>query len=167
MVDLVQKVIYICCIVLNADCPVRKTVARSHNMPNFYHLLFAFASTITIILLSLLTLFSHYSSEHFRGKWTPRKPGQRKRQGSSRSNIGRICLGFLDYVGELYLEPFFIGSTGTIRAEIKEVKLVNQGKQVTRTYWYHHSFPHPEPQTRRLPISSEEISQSSLRPSHM
>ncbi|WP_395488971.1 tyrosine-type recombinase/integrase [Cedecea davisae] len=91
------------------------------------------------------------------GEMDPRKPGQRKRQGAHVANIGRICLGFLDYVGELYLEPFFIGSTGTIRAEIKEVKLVNQGKQVTRTYWYHHSFPHPEPQTRRLPISSRNI----------
>ncbi|EQA0897491.1 site-specific integrase [Escherichia coli] len=73
------------------------------------------------------------------------------------ANIGRICLGFLGYVGELYLEPSFIGATGTIRAEMKEVKIVKQGKQITRTYWHHHSFPHPKPQTRRLPINSKNI----------
>jgi integrase len=73
------------------------------------------------------------------------------------ANIGRTCLGFLGYVGDLYLEPSFIGATGTIRAEVKEFKLTNQGKQIVRTYWHHHSFPNPEPQTRRLPISSANI----------
>ena len=91
------------------------------------------------------------------GETDPRKPGQIKRQGAHVANIGRICLGFLGYVGELYLEPSFIGATGTIRAEMKEVKIVKQGKQITRTYWHHHSFPHPEPQTRRLPINSKNI----------
>lgn len=91
------------------------------------------------------------------GEMDPRKPGQRKRQGAHVANIGRICLGFLGYVGELYLDASFIGATGTIRAETKEIKLVNHGKQIVRTYWYHHSFPNPEPQTRRLPINSNNI----------
>lgn len=92
------------------------------------------------------------------GEMDPRKPGQRKRQGAHVASIGRVCLGFLGYVGELYLEPSFIGATGTIRAEMKEIKLGNQGKQIVRTYWHHHSFPHPEPQTRRLPINLTNIS---------
>ncbi|MFS3897077.1 hypothetical protein ACLZTU_25970, partial [Raoultella ornithinolytica] len=92
------------------------------------------------------------------GEMDPRKPGQRKRQGAHVANIGRVCLGFLGYVGELYLDPSFIGATGTIRAEMKEIKLGNQGKQIVRTYWHHHSFPHPEPQTRRLPINLTNIS---------
>ncbi|EKN3687220.1 TPA: site-specific integrase [Yersinia enterocolitica] len=91
------------------------------------------------------------------GEMDTRKPGQRKRQAAHVANIGRTCLGFLGYVGELYLEPSFIGATGTIRAETKEVKLTNLGNQITRTYWHHHSFPHPEPQTRRLPINSKNI----------
>lgn len=91
------------------------------------------------------------------GEVDPRKAGQRKRQGAHVANVGRICLGFLGYVGELYLDPSFIGATGTIRAETKEIKLVNHGKQIVRTYWHHHSFPHPEPQTRRLPINSKNI----------
>ena len=63
----------------------------------------------------------------------------------------------MGYVGELYLEPCFIGATGTIRAETKEFKLSNRGKQIVRTYLHHHSFPNPEPQTRRLPINSANI----------
>lgn len=91
------------------------------------------------------------------GEMDPRKPEQRKRQAAHVANIGRACLGFLGYVGELYLERSFIGATGTIRAETREIKLANQGKQIARVYWHHHSFPHPEPQTRRLPISSKNI----------
>lgn len=91
------------------------------------------------------------------GEMDPRKPEQRKRQAAHVASIGRICLSFLGYVGELYLEPSFIGATGTIRAEMKKVKLAGQGKQVTRSYWHHHSFPHPEPPTRRLPINSKNI----------
>ncbi|HGH5397460.1 TPA: tyrosine-type recombinase/integrase [Raoultella planticola] len=87
----------------------------------------------------------------------PKKPGQRIRQAAHVANIGRICLGFLGYVGELYLEPSFIGATGTIRAETKEVKLASLRKNISRIYWHHHSFPHPEPQTRRLPINSKNI----------
>jgi site-specific recombinase XerD len=116
---------------------------------------FCFNNNLSFIDLtdSLFSLFIRT----LQGELNPRKPGQRKRQGSHVTNIGRICLGFLGYVGELYLEPSFIGATGTIRAETKQLKLINQGQQITRTYLHHHSFPHPEPQTRRLPINSKNI----------
>lgn len=91
------------------------------------------------------------------GEMDPRKPEQRKRRAAHVANIGRTCLGFLGFVGELYLEPSFVGAAGTIRAETKEFKLAGQRKQVVRTYWHHHSFPNPEPPTRRLPINSTNI----------
>lgn len=91
------------------------------------------------------------------GETHANKMGQQKRQPSHVITIGRICLGFLAYVGEIYSDAAFVGPAGTIRAESKKFTLANKGKPIVRYYWHHHAFPNPEPLTCRLPIATVDI----------
>ncbi len=76
-------------------------------------------------------------------------------------SIGRTCLEFLSSVGRLYQDDEFVGPNGQILAEQKEYVYRGRGirssKQRSRKYWHHHSFPTPDAEKRRSPITSSAI----------
>jgi len=83
------------------------------------------------------------------------------RDANSVIAIGRKCLDFLSYVGRHYNEDEFVGTKGRIKAEMKEHIIIwGKGfkkKKMVRIYWYHHSFPSPDPKKKGLPISTENV----------
>lgn len=82
------------------------------------------------------------------------------RQGSGqvRSNtttiqIGRTCLSFFEFCGELIGLTDFVGPTGQIRAK----RVQSRGHQGYQVYWQHRSFPKRSSIVTRGPIPKDAI----------
>lgn len=88
-----------------------------------------------------------------------KNPNIKIRDANTSINIGRNCLDFLDCVGRFHHQPNFVSQEGRIKAEKKDIQINIQGrnKSLHRSYWQHHSFSHPDPKVRVLPISSDNI----------
>ena len=91
----------------------------------------------------------------------PRDPSRRRRDDATVIAIGRTCLGFLHSVARHHGDDEFIHPGGRVRAEMRELrpKPDNDGRPSgpVRRYWHHPAFPKPEPQRRRMPISTPTI----------
>lgn len=89
------------------------------------------------------------------------EPGVKVRDANSVIAIGRNCLDFLFSVGRFHDDDGFIGLKGRIEARRKECAVFlegrSEGKKIVGNYWHHHSFPTPDPQRSRLPISSVNV----------
>lgn len=85
----------------------------------------------------------------------------RSRSGTTIIQIGRTCIRFLVFIGDLYDLPNFLGPTGSIRAQ-KTIfaggyrKRAGQSSAPKLT-WTHSSFPLSSPQKRGMPISRDDI----------
>jgi len=97
------------------------------------------------------------------GEKKAKVPTTSARNANSVIAIGRICLDFLSVIGETFAKEDFVGPTGTIRAERKEI-LINPRRsggpssvKIVSKHWHHHSFPTPAAIVRRLPISSDVV----------
>lgn len=81
---------------------------------------------------------------------------QKSRSPEQVRAIGKVCLDFLNCVGELFAIADFVSPTGVIKAEYRahKIKTENCG-EITRFYWHHHSFPFEDAndQRMRIPIS--------------
>lgn len=91
-----------------------------------------------------------------------RDPTQKRRNATSVVMIGRNCLAFLDSLGRQAGDPTFVAPDGRIRACIREhvVKISGaprKGATKTVRYWHHTALPNPDPQQKRLPISTANI----------
>lgn len=82
-----------------------------------------------------------------------------KRNANSVIDIGRACLDFLRCVGLFYLDENLISPNGRIRVQKKKLIIRRDGfnKTIYKEYWHHHSFPTPDQEKKRLPISTENI----------
>lgn len=90
----------------------------------------------------------------------PSSPEKKARDSNSIINIGRTCLHFLSFVGDMYCIDNFLGTNGQIRAELKESTIRDSRdnvKKIIKRYWHHRSFPTADPLKKRLPISNLNI----------
>lgn len=88
---------------------------------------------------------------------------EEKRKGENTiTATGRVCLDFLNFVGNIYEDETFVHPHGTILAESKDYRapLDSQSyhsKYVFRTYWHHHTFSSGDRVKSRNPISRATI----------
>jgi site-specific recombinase XerD len=88
-----------------------------------------------------------------------KNPQQKVRDSSSVVAIGRNCLEFLQVVGDLNNVKDFVGPSGCIAVEERQVVVRKRhGAPLVRKYLHHHSFPVQDPKNKRLPISEENVS---------
>lgn len=85
--------------------------------------------------------------------------GERQRSNNEVIKIGRRCIDFLIFIGELFNSSNFIGEKlCRINVMQKEYRVKRKGKHsFVRKYWDHTDFPDPDPEQRRLPISSTVV----------
>ncbi|MEN5208104.1 site-specific integrase [Stenotrophomonas terrae] len=98
-----------------------------------------------------------------RNERCPRDPSRRQRDDTTVIAIGRTCLSFLLSVARHYGDDDFIHPSGRIRAEVHEHRPTTDSDRNksagVRRYWHHPAFPNPEPQRKRMPISTASIEQ--------
>lgn len=84
---------------------------------------------------------------------------ERKRSARTVVRIGRRCLDFLEFIGELHGIDGFVSQEGCIQAWKKSsVQKERKGRQRrVLTYWYHSSFPPLSPQHKRHLIKQDYI----------
>lgn len=83
---------------------------------------------------------------------------KRKRSTNSVVAIGRRCLDFLAFVGEVHDDENFIGPKGRIIAtkESAPASKVMKGKgNILVRYWFHRALPQQDRFLKRLPITTE------------
>lgn len=75
--------------------------------------------------------------------------------------IGRNCIQLLVTVGKFHSIQEFIGEKGRIRASKQVVTIIpSKGKKpIQKEVWTHASFPMPDPEKRRDPISQANIAE--------
>lgn len=101
--------------------------------------------------------FSDYIDE-LRKEISPRNPSAPRRTEDTISEIGRVWLDFLGFVGRMHGYENFVAPEGRIRATEKTYDQVNSfGLKTRRTYLTHHSFGPPSRKKKRNPISVEQI----------
>lgn len=104
--------------------------------------------------------FSQFINET-RAECAEYNPEVKKKNENTVTDVGRVCLDFLNFVGNFHGDESFVSGEGTIRAERKdaEIKISGQGsgKKKNVTYWHHHSFSGGERLRTRNPISNENI----------
>lgn len=101
--------------------------------------------------------FTDYIDE-LRRETSPRNPSVKKRTEDSISEIGRVWLDFLGFVGRMHGYKDFVSPEGRIRATEKTYDAVdNFGLKTRRTYLMHHSFGPPSRKKKRNPITVEQI----------
>lgn len=84
--------------------------------------------------------FSDFISE-LREEPVATDPSIKKRTETTLRTIGRICLDFLQFVGQLYGDKSFVSESGTIRAVEKHITVFTRtGRAVKRSYLHHHSL---------------------------
>ncbi len=85
-------------------------------------------------------------------------PGTRKRTEDTISDIGRVWLDFLGFVGRLHGYQDFVAPEGRIRVMEKTYNIVDRsGRKLSRSYLAHHSFGPPSRKKKRNPITVEQI----------
>lgn len=77
----------------------------------------------------------------------------RIREANTTVDIGRLCLRFLEHVGELSGQKNFVGPGGAIHAKRRQTS--QDG--ITKVTWEHPSFPVGSGNKTRLPISRSQI----------
>lgn len=103
--------------------------------------------------------FTSYIGE-LRQELSPENPALKKRTEDSITEIGRVWLDFLGFVGRLNGNDDFVSPEGRIRAQTKTFELLdNHGNVTKRTYLVHHSFGPPSRRKSRDPITTEQILQ--------
>ncbi|MBB2885060.1 tyrosine-type recombinase/integrase [Pseudomonas sp. CT11-2] len=85
------------------------------------------------------------------------QPNQRKRTERTIVGIGRRCLSFLAYVGEMSGLHNFVGIDGTISIYMVDSVYYRNGKAFTRSSVHHRSFRTPEAKKTRQPIGEATI----------
>ncbi|MBW1245516.1 tyrosine-type recombinase/integrase [Pseudomonas tolaasii] len=101
--------------------------------------------------------FTEYITE-LRVEPSPKNPSIKKRTEDSISEIGRVWLDFLGFVGRLHSHDDFISPEGRIRAVMKTFEFIDVGgNKSRRTYLVHHSFGPPSRRKSRNPITTEQI----------
>lgn len=101
--------------------------------------------------------FTDYIHE-LRQESSPRNPALRKRTEDSISEIGRVWLDFLGFVGRMHGYQDFVSPEGRIRAEEKSFEIIDQqGRKTRRFYLSHHSFGPPSRKIERNPVTLEQI----------
>ncbi|MBL8517308.1 MAG: site-specific integrase [Betaproteobacteria bacterium] len=88
--------------------------------------------------------------------------GNAVRESNAVILIGHCCLDFLKCVGRFHSESNFLGKTGRIRTQEKELKIQADGTRWVRNsivvkQTHHRSFPTASAFRKRLPISSEHV----------
>lgn len=100
-------------------------------------------------------LFTDFIYE-LRKETSPKNSSQKKKDEPTITTTGRVCLDFLDYVGNFYGDTTFVSPEGTIRGEQKKQTI--EGKNpIVKTYWHHHSFSTGGRKRKRKPISQTNI----------
>ncbi|GAB1623179.1 tyrosine-type recombinase/integrase [Agarivorans albus] len=99
-------------------------------------------------------LFTDFISS-LRKERDSRNPKHKRKTEDTISNTGRVCLDFLDFIGNFYGEVNFVGKNGVIRGEKKNQ--VHPGKKTPTFYWDHHSFFWAGRKVTRKPVSQENI----------
>lgn len=84
-------------------------------------------------------------------------PLKRKRLDATIINIGRVCLNFLEWVGQFHGDPNFVSANGTIKISITEIVRSINNQNKTTQHREHHSFPLPHREHSRSPISDHNI----------
>lgn len=92
-----------------------------------------------------------------RTEYDPRKPHKRKKGERRITTIGRKCLRFLAYVGEVYGIHNHVGIGGTISIEMVDSIYYRNGKAFKRASVHHRSFRTPEAKKSRKPIGEATI----------
>lgn len=99
-------------------------------------------------------LFTDFISS-LRKEREPRTPKHKRKTEHTISNTGRVCLDFLDFIGNFNGEVNFVGKNGVIRGEKRSQ--VHPGKKTPTFYWDHHSFFGAGRKVTRKPVSQENI----------
>ncbi|EKB1966234.1 TPA: tyrosine-type recombinase/integrase [Vibrio parahaemolyticus] len=98
--------------------------------------------------------FTDFISE-LRKERDTRNPRHKRKNEETISNTGRVCLDFLDYVGNFYGENNFVSKDGVIYAEKKSY--TSPSKKTPTNYWDHHSFIWAGRKKSRKPVSQKNI----------
>ena len=87
-----------------------------------------------------------------------KRPGQKRRSPEQVRAIGKVCLDFLNFVGDLFGNVGFVSLSGTIKAEYRSHKIKTENRdEITRYYWHHHSFPFDDANDKRLRLPISKI----------
>ncbi|NER62424.1 site-specific integrase, partial [Pseudomonas sp. MAFF212428] len=96
--------------------------------------------------------------EELRVEPSPKNPSVRKRTEDSITEVGRVWLDFLGFVGRLHGYDEFVSPEGRIRAVMKTFEFIDaSGNKSKRSYLVHHSFGPPSRRKSRNPITTEQI----------
>lgn len=90
-----------------------------------------------------------------RGLQSKVENGELQRSSNAVIKIGRKCIDFLIFIGELHDNTDFIGESNCrITVTQREIKKQRTGKRaLVRKYWDHADLPDPDPIRKKLPIS--------------
>ena len=86
-----------------------------------------------------------------------RAPSEQKRSERTITSIGRRCLKFLHYIGEIHGVKNFVGTNGTIAIEMIESIGYRNGVAFKRYSVHHRSFRKANAKERRKPIAEATI----------
>jgi integrase len=111
---------------------------------------FCFSNDITMIDIS-----DNIFAQFIRGLQSRNKNGELKRSSNAVIKIGRKCIDFLIFIGELYDNSDFIGEEHCrITVKQREIKKKRPGKRaLIKKYWDHADLPDPDPIKKKFPIS--------------
>lgn len=100
--------------------------------------------------------FTHFIGE-LRKDHNPINPDVRKRDSNTLIAIGRKCLDFLDFVGQLNGDIDFVARS--IRGERKKysIKATKTTSSNIKHGWWHPSFDTPDPRKKRNAISQKSV----------
>lgn len=92
-----------------------------------------------------------------RAETKPNNPQQLKRNERTITSIGRRCLSFLSYVGEMNQIHNFVGISGTITISMVDSIVYRNGKAFKRSSVHHRSFRTANAKNSRRPIAEATI----------
>jgi len=95
--------------------------------------------------------------EGLREEKRPGSSGKCKRTERTLTALGRRCLHFLAFVGDLHDRKNFVGVDGTIPIQLIESTYYLNGKPVKRTSVHHRSFRPVSARKTRSPITEDSI----------
>ena len=98
-------------------------------------------------------------AQFIRGLNSRDSDGGLQRSSNQVLSIGRRCIDFLIFIGELYGTSEFVGEKNCrITVVQKKIGVRRGGKKViTRKFWHHADLPAADPKRKKLPISPEVV----------
>jgi integrase len=86
-------------------------------------------------------------------------PEAKKKNETTITDVGRVCLDFLHFVGRFYGDDNFVANEGSIRGRVQEFekKSKNGNATIKQKYWHHHSFSDGDRIRTRSPITNANI----------